>query len=139
MSDNKQFERIKETFGNWALMQENEEAMKIFNGIPNAKTTDEKENTPHIIVPDSVIESGKELQKWERVYEIKQIGPDFFRHWTDSGFKEPDNIPDVKIGDLVICKGSVMKLFTAPASFAINLSHLVAKVGHVDKDGEIYI
>lgn len=129
MSDGKQITRISQTMGKWIMIQYNEDAVIAFNGLPG---TTKKEadllSTPKIFMPEGALDKQVTTQQVEAVYEVMMIGEGALDATRDVHGNIIYPAIDLKVGDFVIAKGSVMKLFTVPTLIPVYKEHIVAKV-----------
>jgi hypothetical protein len=120
-SDGRILERITKTHGQWILLAVDFDAMVDFHGLPETlRRRKEDDEKPKIWLPDNYMEKSTELEKWERVFRVIQIGTGV------------EDCP-VKEGDLVLCKGTMFKTYSEPTLWYAVLDNIASTVALEEK------
>ena len=113
-TDGKSNQRVERVHGKWIVIEYDEDASFGFNGAAASIRKTQDENQSKIIIPEGVAEKQHDINELERVYKVTHVGP--------------DSESPVEVGDYVVAKGNVFRLFTEPTMYAALAENIVATV-----------
>lgn len=114
-------EKIAEVFNKWILCVYDEDTSieynNFFSGEVKTKDSEDAKGKLNLFLPDGVassIERKTDVREAEMVFRVHMIGPD-----ADS---------PVEIGDSILVKGNVVKMFTDPIMYGCYAENIVGKL-----------
>lgn len=111
--------KIKHQLGQWYIIVHNIQAQRWFNGLPPQQSAIQ-------LLDDNVRKNAEnQVDGYEMVYEVISV-PEYDTILTEGQNNFINVPPIVGVGDIVLCKGNVLKIHAEPVMYAATRANFTA-------------